>query len=108
MPPCRTLPPSLSLLLAVLVTATGCVTVRAPDRPPGPSPERTVWAPPQPVVEGLPLGPAPDPVEVPAPPVGAAAPEAPAEAQPAPPGGAPRRPGPRSDDRPPRRAAPGR
>ncbi|EFL13472.1 hypothetical protein [Streptomyces sp. C] len=89
MPSRRMLPPSLSLLLAVVVTATGCVTVRAPDRPPGPAPDRTVWAPRQPVVEGLPLGPAPDPVEVSAPPVGAAAPAAPAGA---PPADAPRRP----------------
>ncbi|GLX16884.1 hypothetical protein [Streptomyces lavendulae] len=103
MPSRRMLPPSLSLLLAVLVTATGCVTVRAPDRAPGPAPDRTAEAPRQPVVENLPLGPAPDPVEVPAPPVGAAAP-APPSAQ-APPPAAPDRPAPRSDDRPPRRAS---
>ncbi|MFJ3879001.1 hypothetical protein ACIPW5_16215 [Streptomyces sp. NPDC090077] len=99
MPSRRTLPPSLSLLLAVLVGATGCVTVRAPERTPGPAPVRTAWAPPAPVVGGLPLGPVPDPVETSAPPVEAAAPAAPPPA-------APQRPAPRSDDRPPRRASP--
>ncbi|MFF5703029.1 hypothetical protein ACFY7H_11060 [Streptomyces sp. NPDC012794] len=104
MPSHRSLPLALSLPLvfALLVPATGCVTVRAPGKPPAP----TGWAPRQPVAEGLPLGPAPDPVAVPSPPAGAAAP--------APPAGAPRRPvapprpGHRSDDRPPRRASPAR
>ncbi|MCX5380003.1 hypothetical protein [Streptomyces sp. NBC_00091] len=106
MPSRRTLPVSLSLMLALLVLATGCVTVRAPGpaEAPGrdPAPAGAVWAPRQPVVRGLPLGRLPEDPPTPETP-GAQDPAA--EAAPAP--AAPHRPA-RTDDRPPRRTAPAR